>query len=149
MIGIVVAGHGDLAESLIRTAHSVVESGTPMVAVSIDPNDTPGTFEPKLRQAIDKVRSEAGVLVLTDMFGGTPANVGLAVHDPGRVEVLTGVNLPMVIKALPLSGRSRDLATIAWQIKAAGQRSIVIATEVLRAPATEPSEGVAAASILR
>jgi PTS system mannose-specific IIA component len=69
--------------------------------------------------------------VLTDMFGGTPANVGLTMHQPGRVEVLTGANLPMLIKALQLCHTQVDLAMVAGQVRHSGARAITVASEVL------------------
>ena len=71
------------------------------------------------------------MLVLTDMFGGTPSNVGLTLHQAGRVEVLTGANLPMLIKALQLSVKDLDLASAARQVRESGARAIAVASEVL------------------
>ncbi len=130
MIGVVIATHARLAESLLENARGVVANATQYVAVEIREGDTTESFEKRLREAVDSV-SGGGVLVLTDMFGGTPSNVGLMLHKSGAVEVLTGTNLPMVIKALQLSIKEVDLATAARQVKEAGQRSIAVASEVL------------------
>lgn len=76
------------------------------------------------------------MLVLTDMFGGTPSNIGMTLHKAGRVEVLTGVNLPMLIKVLQLIGRGETLDVVARQAKDSGARAIAIASEVLMGAST-------------
>lgn len=131
MIGIVVAAHGGLAEALVTTAKSVVPGYDLVEAVGIGEQDDAATYETRLRAAVDKVSQGAGVLILTDMFGGTPSNVGLTMHQPGKVEVLTGANLPMLIKAIQLGARSLDLVTASRQVKDFGHRSIANASEVL------------------
>lgn len=130
MIGVVIATHARIAEALLETARGVVSNATRYVAVEIREGDTTESFEKRLRDAVQSV-SGGGVLVLTDMFGGTPSNVGMMLHHVGEVEVLTGANLPMAIKALQLSAKDVDLATAARAVKEAGQRSIAVATEVL------------------
>jgi PTS system mannose-specific IIA component len=131
VIGIVVTAHAELAHALVNTAKLVVGEGVNVTSVPINADDTSETFGPRLREAIAKVDTGDGVMVLTDMFGGTPSNVGMTMHQPGRVEVLTGVNLPMMVKAMQLAMRGADLVAMAKQVKAAGQRSIAVATEVL------------------
>jgi PTS system mannose-specific IIA component len=132
MIGIVVAAHGNLAQALVATAQLVVGSPCQVVAVGIKQEDDTASYEARLQAAVAAVREPAGaVLVLTDMFGGTPANVGLTMHQPGRVEVLTGANLPMLIKALQLCHTQVDLAMVAGQVRHSGARAITVASEVL------------------
>lgn len=131
MTGIIVAAHSDLAAALVRTARLVVDNEVPLEAVAIEATDSSATYEPRLHTAINRANDGDGVLVLTDMFGGTPSNVGMTMHHPGRVELLTGVNLPMLIKALQLSARGVELSDIAHQVRVAGQRSITVATEIL------------------
>ncbi len=135
MIGIIVAAHGNLAEALVSTARLVVHGDLRVTSVPIESTDDSATFQERLRGAVQALRGDAGVMVLTDMFGGTPANVGLTMHEHQRTEVLTGVNLPMVIKALQLAAKGIDLESAARQVKAAGQSSIAIASEVLAMPA--------------
>jgi len=131
MIGIVVAAHGGLAEALVKTARTVFPEGAPVEAVGITENDDAAGYDLRLHEAVQRVGAEHGVLVLTDMFGGTPSNVGLTMHQAGRVEVLTGANLPMLIKAMQLAMKHADLAVISKQVKEYGQRSIAVASEVL------------------
>jgi len=135
MIGVVIASHGDLARSLATTAGAVTRSNIRIEAVSIDPIDDTAAYGARLTQAVDAVETGEGVLVLTDMFGGTPSNVGMTLHRSGKVEVLTGVNLPMVIKALQISTSGANLTAAAVEVKEAGMRAITIATEVLAPPA--------------
>ena len=131
MIGIVVATHGGLGEALLTTARTVVTESGPVVAVGIGEHDDAGAYDQRLRAAVEQTRGDRGVLVLTDMFGGTPSNLGLTMHEAGRVEVLTGANLPMLIKAMQLSVKGVDLAAVSRQVKEYGQRSIAVASEVL------------------
>src|SRR5207249_1895957 len=100
VIGVVIAAHGRLAEALVETARLVVPLAGRVESVPITGSDDTAAFVERLRGAVQRVEGGAGVMVLTDMFGGTPANVGMTMHQAERVEVLTGVNLPMVIKAL-------------------------------------------------
>lgn len=132
MIGVVVAAHGDLAEALLRTAGLVVRDTSHVLAVSIRQDDDTQSYEARLRAAVAQLRqSRTGVLVLTDMFGGTPANIGMTLHEGDAVEVLTGVNLPMLIKVLQLMQREITLSQIASQARQSAARSIAIASEVL------------------
>jgi len=133
MIGIVVAMHGDLADALLGTAKFVLKDlGEHVVAVGIKSGDDALGYEHRLKEAVERVHGARGTLILTDMFGGTPSNIGLMLHKPGEVEVLTGANLPMLIKALHVSRHETlDLSTAARQIKETGERAITVASEVL------------------
>lgn len=132
MIAVVVAAHGELAQALVSTAQLVVTDAAHVVAVGINAQDDTQSYEARLQAAVTTAQSERrGVLVLTDMFGGTPSNVGMTMHKAGHVEVLTGANLPMLIKALQLSNKDVDLATAARQVKESGARAITVASEVL------------------
>jgi mannose PTS system EIIA component len=131
VIGVIVAAHAGLADALVETARIVVPGETRVAAVAVTKSDTAATYEARLRAAVTALDDGHGVLVLTDMFGGTPSNVGLTLHQSGKVEVLTGANLPMTIKALQLAARGVDLAAAARQVKDAGQRAIAVASEVL------------------
>ena len=134
MIGIVVAAHGELAQALVTTAKLVVPQAESVMSVSVESGDSSEIFENKLDEAIDKLKSSDGVLVLTDMFGGTPSQVSMTKHNTGRVEVITGASLPMLIKALQISTQEIDLFEAGKQIKQSGTRAIVIASEVLGVP---------------
>jgi len=127
MIGIVVVTHGGVAEELVKAARTIVGDVPAMSAVSIGWEDDPAAAN----EAIEKGLAEAGggdVLVLTDMFGGTPTNLSLPFLSP-RVEIVTGVNLPMIIKATALG--DGVLAEVARAVRDQGQGAIYVASEVL------------------
>jgi mannose PTS system EIIA component len=141
VIGVIIAAHARLAESLLATARSVVPNATKVLAVEITDADSAAAYDQRLRRAVEEVRCDGGVLVITDMFGGTPSNVGLTLHKAGEIEVLTGANLAMTIKALQLSTKAIDLAQAARQVRETGQRSIAVASEVLGATAPAQTNG--------
>ncbi len=130
MIGIIVAAHGKLAEALVEAALLVVPEARRVHSVEITTRDDSHGFEQRLRAAIDSFKP-GGVLLLTDMFGGTPSNIGLMLHQPGQVEVLTGANLPMLIRALQLTLKEVNLSAAAHEVKEYGARAISVASEVL------------------
>lgn len=132
MVGVVVASHGKLAEELLRTAEGIVGRLEQSAAVSVDAQVSMEEARERLGKAIAEVDSGDGALVLTDMFGGTPANLALTFLD-ARVEVVTGVNLPMVVKLSTLRVEQRSLAALAEAIAAYGQKNITLASELLRA----------------
>src|ERR1051326_7843935 len=98
MIGVVVVTHGQLATELLNAAEMIVGELPRFAAVSIGWHDDVNDAREEIKQAIHRVAGEAGVLILTDMFGGTPSNIGITFVEPDKVEVITGVNLPMLIK---------------------------------------------------
>ncbi len=136
MIGIVVATHGFLGQALVDTALEVVKKHGPVKVMGITRGDSTSDYEKCLRAAVQEVQDGNGVILLTDMFGGTPSNIGMTLHDVGKVELLTGVNLPMLIKALQLSVGNKKLDQIAAEIQVAAHRSIAVASKVL---AREPA----------
>lgn len=144
MIGVVVTAHGELAQALVTTARLVVPSGSKVVAVGIFGQDDAASYELRLQAAVNEVAAQTGsVLILTDMFGGTPANIGLKMHQPGRIEVLTGANLPMLIKALQLGRHGENLFAVAAQVRDSGARAIAVASEVLAGPDQSIAENMA------
>src|SRR5215475_6037369 len=98
VIGVVVITHGQLATELVNAAEMIVGDLPQFTAVSIGWHDDVNDAREDIAQAIERVRGEGGVLVLTDMFGGTPSNLGMTFLEKDRLEVITGVNLPMLIK---------------------------------------------------
>ena len=133
MVGLVVATHGQLAAELLRTAESIVGPVPGSAAVSIDSSSPVEEARARLATAIHKVGADGeGVLVLTDMFGGTPANLALTFLDE-QIEVVTGVNLPMLMKLA--TSRGSGLAAAAELATAHGQKNITLASALLRARA--------------
>ena len=131
MIGLVVATHGALGEALLGTAAMIVGPPVRACAVSLSRESSPDELHALLAAAIGRLDPDGdGVLVVADMFGGTPANIGMTLLDPGRVELLTGVNLPMLLKFF--SQRDRyPLAELAWRLREQSRDSIVLASDVL------------------
>ena len=134
MVGVVVAAHGGLAEELIRTAEAVCGKLEQCRAVSVNGATGMDDARAKLAEAIRAVDQGEGVLVLTDMFGGSPANLALTFLDD-RIEVLTGVNLPMLVKLTTCRGEGATLRDIAQMLTAYGQKNITLASELLRVKA--------------
>jgi mannose PTS system EIIA component len=127
MIGIVVVTHGQLAAELVNAARQIVGDIPRIAAVSIGWADDMGVAREAIERALSEV-GESGALVLTDMFGGTPTNVTLPFLSE-RVEIVTGVNLPMLIKLIGL--REGDLLEVARVIRDQGKGAIYVASEVL------------------
>jgi PTS system mannose-specific IIA component len=133
MVGLVVATHGELAAELLRTAEGIVGPVVLAVAVSVDARTSVEEARARLATAIHKVGSDGeGVLVLTDMFGGTPANLALTFLEE-QIEVVTGVNLPMLLKLA--TSRDAGLPAAAELATTQGQKNITLASALLRARA--------------
>jgi PTS system mannose-specific IIA component len=131
MIGVVVVTHGQLATELVNAAEMIVGDLPQFAAVSIGWHEDVNDAREDIVQAIERVRGEAGVLLLTDMFGGTPSNLGLTFLAKDRVEVITGVNLPMLIKLASLR-TSQDLLAVAREMRDHGRNAIWVASDLLR-----------------
>jgi PTS system mannose-specific IIA component len=133
MVGLVVATHGALAAELLRTTEAIVGPVQRAAAVSVDASTSVDEARSRLADAIQDVGADGdGVLVLTDMFGGTPANLALTFLDE-RIEVVTGVNLPMIMKLAVTRGDG--LAAAAELATTHGQKNITLASALLRARA--------------
>lgn len=131
MIGVVVVTHGQLAIELVNAAEMIVGDLPQFTPVSIGWHDDVNDAQEDIAQAIERVRGEEGVLVLTDMFGGTPSNLGMTFLEANRVEVITGVNLPMLIKLASLR-TSKDLLAVAREMRDHGRSAIWVASDLLR-----------------
>ena len=134
-VGVVVVTHTDYGERLIAAAEFILGPQQGCRAVSVDLTKAVDESLAALKAAIKDTDQGGGVLVLTDMFGGTPTNMSLSLLGSGQLEVLTGVNLPMLIKIL--GSRTRPLQTLAVEAKQAGCQGIVVAGEVLRKKVAE------------
>ena len=134
MIGVVVVTHGQLATELLNAAEMIVGDLPRFAAVSIGWHDDVTDAREDIAQAIERVRGdsgEVGVLLLTDMFGGTPSNLALTFIETNKVEVITGVNLPMLIK-LAGQAKSSDLLAVARDMREHGRNAIWVASDFLR-----------------
>ena len=133
MIPVLVLTHGDLAISILESARMIdphLVEDTDAVTIPWEVDTDAATAD--LRQRLKKMDSGTGVLVLTDMFGGTATNLALPFLQPDRIEIVTGVNLPMLIKLGSLRGHDIPLNELASRLAAAGQKSIQLASEFLR-----------------
>jgi PTS system mannose-specific IIA component len=129
MIGGLIVTHGRLAIELLNAAEMIVGEIHHITAVSLGWHDDVDMATTMIEKALSRVKGPEGVLILTDMFGGTPTNIASTFLDDG-VEVVTGVNLPMVIKFAQI-GESQTLAAAARIVKEQGQSSIYIASDLL------------------
>lgn len=130
MIGLVVVTHGALAVELRRATEHVVGPMAQMQTVCIGPDDDLERASNSIRKAVAKADSGEGILLLTDMFGGTPSNLSISLLKEGEVEVIAGVNLPMLIK-LSQARQTETMAQAAQTAKEAGRRYIAIASEII------------------
>jgi PTS system mannose-specific IIA component len=130
MIGGLIVTHGRLAIELLNAAEMIVGEIHHITAVSLGWHDDVGMATTMIEKALDRVKSPDGVLILTDMFGGTPTNIASTFLDQDKVEVVTGVNLPMVIK-LAQMGEGQKLVAAARIVREQGQSSIYIASDLL------------------
>ena len=131
MIGVVVVTHGQLAVELVNAAEMIVGDLPQFTAVSIGWHDDVKDAREDNAKAIERVRGAEGVLLLTDMFGGTPSNLGMTFLEIDRLEVITGVNLPMLIKLASLRSSS-DLLAVAKEMRDHGRSAIWVASDLLR-----------------
>lgn len=139
MIGVVVVTHGHLATELLNAAETIVGDLPRFAAVSIGWHDDTDDARQEIAAAIDRVRQGGGVLVLTDMFGGTPSNLAMSFLGPD-LEVVTGVNLPMLIKLASVTGQG-DLVAAAREAREQGRANIWVASDLLRGEAGPGGSG--------
>jgi mannose PTS system EIIA component len=132
MVGLVVATHGRLAEELVSTAEQIVGKLNSVATCVVEPGAAPDLIREKVRAAITSVNSPEGVLVLTDLFGGTPCNQSLTLSQTYHLEVLTGVNLPMLLKANSLRAEAIGLPELATALTQYAQKNITCASALLR-----------------
>jgi PTS system mannose-specific IIA component len=131
MIGVVVVTHGQLAVELLNAAEMIVGDLPQFTAVSIGWHEDVNDAREDIAQAVERVKGDGGVLLLTDMFGGTPSNLGMTFLQSEQLEVITGVNLPMLIKLASLGGSSNLLA-VAREMRDHGRNAIWVASDLLR-----------------
>ena len=132
MIGLVVAAHGNLGSELLMSAQMIIGPVINARAVSITHDSSMEVIRAAIAEAVAEVgKDEQGVIIVTDMFGGTPANVSMTFLEPQSVEVMTGVNLPMILKFFN-SQETIGLDELAGILKSYGQQSIALASEYLQ-----------------
>jgi PTS system mannose-specific IIA component len=132
MIGILIVSHRQLGDALIDCVEFILGEKPPALeAVSIDLRENAADLRTKIEKGIKKVGDGKGVLILTDMFGGTPSNLSYAFLEEGQIEVISGVNLPMVVKAVGLRS-SKELTELAEYMENFGKKSISLASGILK-----------------
>lgn len=130
MIGLILVTHGRLAEEFVHAMEHVVGRQEAIATVCIGPDDDAEKRRAEIAGAIRKVDSGKGVVILTDLFGGTPSNLAISLLDSGRVEVIAGVNLPMLIRLAGVR-KDHDVVTAVAAAREAGQSYITVASELL------------------
>jgi PTS system mannose-specific IIA component len=130
MIGLVIVTHGRLAAEFVSAMEHVVGRQRAVESVCIGPEDDMERRRQDILEAVDRVDSGSGVILLTDMFGGTPSNLAISVMEQTRAEVIAGLNLPMLIKLASIRGRE-DLQTCVAHAQDAGRKYISVASYVL------------------
>lgn len=130
-IGIIIVAHGKYGAAILRTAEEILGPQSDCVSISVDVAHDVEESVRRLNDAAERLNAGGGVIVLTDMFGGTPSNIALSLPKKYRAEIVTGVNLPMLLKVFENRGSAglEDLANMAGE---AGKRGIVVAGEMLR-----------------
>ena len=130
MIGLILVTHGHLADEFVRAMEHVVGPQDALATVSIGPNDDMEARRAEIATAIDEVDSGAGVIIGTDLFGGTPSNLAISLLDAGKVEVIAGINLPMLIRLAGARGAMSVTEAVAAG-QEAGRCYITVASDLL------------------
>jgi PTS system mannose-specific IIA component len=134
LIGALIVTHGNLAHELLKAAQHIEANVQGIEAVPLDWSDSVDEAREKIRLALERLAgAEDGVIIFTDMFGGTPSNISLLFLEKGRIEVVTGVNLPMVVKFASMQRDARDVVSLAHVITEKGAKAIRVASDLLAA----------------
>ncbi len=132
MVGVVLVAHCNLADEFLQTVKLIAGEVEHFFPVRFNPDDSPENSLKKIADAVKKVDAGDGVLILTDMFGGSPSNLRLSLMVEGKVEVLTGVNLPMLVKLVQMRKKKVHLTELALDLKSCGQKNICLASDILK-----------------
>ena len=130
MIGLVIVTHGALAEGFRAALEHVVGPQKQVAAIAVEPDDDMQVRRDDILAAVDAVNSGDGVVLVTDMFGGTPSNLAISVIDQTKAEVIAGVNLPMLIKLASIRGEV-GLEEAVTEAQNAGRKYISVASQIL------------------
>ena len=133
MIGALIVTHGNLAHELLHAARKIEANVGVIEAVPLEWTDSVDEAREKIRLALERIGTQRGVIIFTDMFGGTPSNISLSFLEKGRIEIVTGVNLPMVVKFATMQQEANDVATLAHVISEKGSKAIRVASDLLTA----------------
>ncbi|HEY8847892.1 MAG TPA: hypothetical protein VIO12_01285 [Thermoanaerobaculia bacterium] len=141
MIGALIVTHGNLAYELLNAAQKIESNVGVIEAVPLEWTDSVDEAREKIRLALERIGTDGGVIIFTDMFGGTPSNISLSFLEKDRVEIVTGVNLPMVVKFATMQHDAKDLATLAHVISEKGSKAIRVASDLLSAERRAGAQG--------
>jgi len=130
MIGVLIVTHLALAEAFMSVYDLIMGRQEGILGLSLDPQAPPEALRKQIQHGLAQVNNGDGVIILTDMLGGTPSNLSLSFLQEGKVEVVSGVNLPMLLKLSQLR-QEKNLAEVALALKQSGQQGIAVAGEVL------------------
>lgn len=137
MIGLILVTHGRLADQFVEAMEHVVGKQDGIVTVCIGPNDDMEQRRDEIASAIQTVDTGGGAIILTDLFGGTPSNLAISLLDAGKVEVIAGINLPMLIR-LAGARKTMDVTEAVEAAQSAGRTYITVASELLGDDGTAP-----------
>ena len=133
MIGALIVTHGNLAHELLNAARQIEADVAGIVAVPLEWSDTVDEAYEKIAGGLAELGRDRAVIIFTDMFGGTPSNISLQFLEAGRVEIVTGVNLPMIVKFAMVKEEAKDVSTLAHVISEKGSKAIRVASDLLTA----------------
>ena len=132
MTGILTVTHGNFGNILAETVEFILDKKIENVlSVSVIANEDPEILKKKIKQGINKVKSDKGVIIFTDMFGGTPSNISYSFLEEGVIEVISGLNLPLLLKAVTIRDKSEPLGEMAATLIEHGKKSISLASGIL------------------
>jgi len=141
LIGALIVTHGNLAHELLNAARQIEADVAGIEAVPLEWSDTVDEAREKIAAALARVGHDRAVIIFTDMFGGTPSNISLSFLEQGRIEIVTGVNLPMIVKFATVKQEAKDVSTLAHVISEKGSKAIRVASDLL---ASEKRAGASA-----
>ncbi|MBH69021.1 MAG: PTS fructose transporter subunit IIA [Rhodospirillaceae bacterium] len=132
-LGIVIVTHGNLGDELIKVLEHVVGPQEKIETISIGADDDMEARRLDILAAVKKVNDEVGVIILTDMFGGTPSNLAISIMEQEQIDVIAGINLPMLVKLASIRS-SKSITEAVSEAREAGQKYIMIASQILGQP---------------
>ena len=135
MVGVIVVTHGQFGKYLLEAAQTILGPQEQCAHIAVEGAVEMSALLSDLKHTVKQLETGDGVIILTDMFGGTPSNISLSLLQPGKVDVLTGANLPMLLRILGMRGQ--DLSQLAQDAKNTAIQGIVVAGEVLSRKITE------------
>jgi PTS system mannose-specific IIA component len=133
LIGALIVTHGKLAHELLAAAQKIEANVGVIEAVPLEWTDTVDEAREKIRLALERIGTDNGVIIFTDMFGGTPSNISLSFLEKDRVEIVTGVNLPMIVKFATMQHEAKEVTALAHIISEKGSKAIRVASDLLSA----------------